>query len=61
MLVEACNIDNLLELKNVCIIFLLAFAVFSFRIAEEVLHVKYGDITFYDGNVGINIDVSKTD
>ena len=40
------NLDNLLELKNVCI-FLLAYAGF-FRI-EEVLHIKYGDISFYSG------------
>ena len=44
-LVEASNLDNLLNLKNVCI-FVLAFARF-FRI-EEVLHIKYGDITFHD-------------
>ena len=50
--------DNLLNLRNVCI-FLLAFAVF-FRI-EEVLHIKYGDITFLDTYVAIKVDRSKTD
>ena len=57
-LVEASNPDNLLNLRNVCI-FLLAFAGF-FRI-EEVLHIKYGDITFHDTYVAIKVDRSKTD
>ena len=43
-LVDISNLDNLLELRNVCI-FLLANAGF-FR-TEEVLHVKYGDINFH--------------
>ena len=47
-LVEASNMDNLLELRNVCM-FVLSLAVF-FRI-EEVLHVKKGDIAFHDGYV----------
>ena len=57
-LVDASNLDNLLELRNLCI-FLLAFAGF-FRI-EEVLHIKYGHITFHSGYVSINVDKSKTD
>ena len=57
-LVEASNLDNLLNLRNVCI-FVLAFARF-FRI-EEVLHIKYGDITFHDFYVAIKVDRSKTD
>ena len=50
-LVDIPNLDNLLELRNVCI-FLLAYAGF-FRI-EEVLHIKYGDIGFHSGYVIIN-------
>ena len=42
--VEKSNLDNLLELRNVCI-FILAFAGF-FRI-EEVLDIRYGDIGFH--------------
>ena len=57
-LVNISNLDNLLELRNVCI-FLLAYARF-FRI-EEVLHFKYGDISFHSGYVVINLEVSKTD
>ena len=57
-LVDISNLDNLLELRNVCI-FLLAYAGF-FRI-EEVLHIKYGDISFHSGYVVINLEVSKTD
>ena len=57
-LVEASNLDNLLELRNVCV-FLLAFAGF-FRI-EEVLHIKYGDIIFHSNHMAINVDRSKTD
>ena len=57
-LVEASNLDNLLNLRNVCI-FLLAFAVL-FR-SEDVLHIKYGDITFHDTYVAIKVDRSKTD
>ena len=57
-LVEASNLDNLLNLRNVCI-FVLAFAGF-FRI-EEVLHIKYGDITFHDTYVAIKVGRSKTD
>ena len=57
-LVDISNLDNLLELRNVCI-FLLAYAGF-FRI-EEVLHIKYGDIRFHSGYVVINLEVSKTD
>ena len=57
-LVEASDLDNLLELRNVCI-FLLEFAGF-FRI-EEVLHIKYGDIHFHNGYVAINLDISKAD
>ena len=57
-LVEGSNLDNLLELRNVCI-FILAFAGF-FGI-EEVLHIKYKDIAFHDGYMTINIDVSKSD
>ena len=40
-LVEKPNLDNLLELRNVCV-FILAYVGF-FRI-EEILHLKYGDI-----------------
>ena len=57
-IVEASNVDNLLELRNVCI-FILVFAGF-FRI-EEVLHIKYGDICFHTCYVAINVDKSKTD
>ena len=57
-LVDISNLDNLLELRNVCI-FLLAYAGF-FRI-EEVLHIRYGDISFHSGYVTINLEVSKTD
>ena len=57
-LVEDSDLDNLPELRNVCI-FLLAFAGF-FRI-EEVLRIKYGDISFHSGYVAINLDISKTD
>ena len=57
-LVDISNLDNLLELRNVCI-FLLAYARF-FRI-EEVLHIKYGNISFHSGYVTINLEVSKTD
>ena len=57
-LVNNSNLQNLLQLRNVCI-FVLAFSGF-FRI-EEVLHLKYGDIHFYNGYVTINIDQSKTD
>ena len=55
---DISNLDNLLELRNVCI-FLLAYAEF-FRI-EEVLHIKYGDISFHSGYVISNLEVSKTD
>ena len=34
--------------------------LFFFRI-EEVLHFKYGDITFHDTYVAIKVDRSKTD
>ena len=51
-LVDISNLDNLLELRNVCI-FLLAMPVFFFRI-EEVLNIKYGYLTIY-------LEVSKTD
>ena len=57
-LVGISNLDNLLELRNVCS-FLLPPAGF-FRI-EEVLHIKYGDISFHSGYVTINLEVSKTD
>jgi len=57
-LVEASNLDSSLNLRNVSI-FLLAFAGF-FRI-EEVLHIKYGDITFHNTYVAIKADRSKTD
>ena len=57
-LVEKSNLDNLLELRNVCI-FILAFAGF-FRI-EEVLHIRYGDITFHSDYLTINVVRSKTD
>ena len=57
-LVDISNLDNLLELRNVCI-FLLAYAGF-FRI-EEVLHIKYDDISFHSGFLIINLEVSKTD
>ena len=45
---DISNLDSLLELRNVCI-FLLAYAGF-FRI-EEVLDIKYGDISFHSGYV----------
>ena len=53
-LVEASNLDNLLTLRNVCILLLAEFAGF-FRI-EEVLYIKYGDITFHDTYVAIKVD-----
>ena len=58
-LVEASNLDNLLTLRNACIFLLAEFAGF-FRI-EEVLHIKYGYITFHDTYVAIKVDRSKTD
>ena len=58
-LVEASNLDNLLTLRNVCI-FLLADSAGFFRI-EEVLPIKYGDITFHDTSVAIKVDRSKSD
>ena len=58
-LVEASNLDNLLTLRNVCI-FLLAEFAGIFRI-EEVLHIKYGDITFHDTYIAIKVDSSKID
>ena len=57
-LIDISNLDNLLELRNVCI-FLLAYAGF-FRI-EEVLHIKYCDISFHSAYVVINLEVSKSD
>jgi len=40
-------------------IFLLAFV--GFFSIEEVLRIKYGDISFHSGYVAINLDISKTD
>ena len=40
--------------------FPLGIYVGFFRI-EEVLHIKYGDISFHSGYVVINLEVSKTD
>ena len=57
-LVEASDLDNLLELRNVCI-FLSAFV--GFLRIEEVLHIKYGYIHFHIGYVAINLDISKAD
>ena len=57
-LVEKSNLDNLLELRNVCIL-ILAFAAF-FR-TEEVLHIINGDISFHSDYLTINVDRSKTD
>lgn len=57
-LVEGSNLDNLLELRNMCIFFLAFVGVFRI---EEGLHIKYKDIAFHDGYMTINIDVSKTD
>ena len=53
------KLDNLLTLRNVCIFLLAEFAGF-FRI-EEVLHIKYGDITFHDTYIAIKVDRSKID
>ena len=39
--------------------FFLAFV--SFFSIEEVLHIKYGDISFHSGYVAVNLDISKTD
>ena len=48
------------EISVFCIcIFPLAYARF-FKI-EEVLHIKYGYISFHSGYVIINLEVSKTD
>ena len=55
-LVKPSDLDNLLELRNVCI-YLITFAGF-FRI-EEVLHIKYGDINFHNIYIAINFDISK--
>ena len=57
-LVNRSNLENLLDLRNLCI-FLLAYTGF-FRI-EEAFHIKYGDICFHDNYVAINVDKSKTD
>ncbi|XP_068726335.1 integrase/recombinase xerD homolog [Montipora capricornis] len=57
-LVNASNLSNLLELRNVCT-FVLAFAGF-FRI-NEVLHIKYGDVRFQSDYVAIDVTSSKTD
>ena len=56
--VNRSNLENLLDLRNLCI-FLLAYTRY-FRI-EEVLHIKYGDICFHDNYVAINVVKSKTD
>ena len=57
-LVEKSNLDNLLELRTVCI-FILAFAAF-FR-TEEVLHIRNGGISFHTDYLTNNVDRSKTD
>ena len=57
-LVNRSNLENLLDLRNLCI-FLLAYTGF-FRI-EEVLHIKYLDICFHNNYVAINVVKSKTD
>ena len=57
-LVEKSNLNNLLQSLNVCF-FIIAWAGF-FRI-EEILHLKYGDISFHRDHVTINVDRSKTD
>ena len=46
-LVEKSNLENLLELRNICI-FILAYSGF-FRI-EEVLHIKFEDVPFHSGH-----------
>lgn len=51
-LVESSNLDNLLELRNACTL-LLTFASF-FSVIEELLHIKYGDVIYYDGYIAIN-------
>ena len=56
---EASNLDNLLTLRNVCIFLLAKFA--GFLRIEEVLHIKYGDITFHDTYVAIKVDRGKID
>ena len=58
-LVEASNLGNLPTLRNVCIFLLAEFAEF-FRI-EEVLHIKYGDVTFHDTYIAIKVDRRKID
>ena len=57
-LVNRSNLENLLDLRNLCI-FLFAYTGF-FRI-EEALHLKYLDICFHDNYVAINVVKSKTD
>lgn len=57
-LVRQANLNNLLDLRNVCI-FVLAFAGF-FRI-EEVLHIKRNDIRLDGDRVIIRLERSKTD
>jgi len=57
-LVEASNLDISLNSRNVSI-FLLAVA--SFLRIEEVLHIKYSDITFHNTYVAMKVDRSKTD
>lgn len=56
--VNCLNLENLFDLRNLCI-FLLVYLGF-FRI-EEVFYIKYGDICFYDNYVVINVVKSKID
>ena len=58
-LVNRSNLENLFDLRNLCI-FLLAYTGFFFRI-EETLHIRYGDICFHGNYVAINVDKSNTD
>ena len=58
-LVNRSNLENLLDLRNLCIFFVSLYRIF-FRI-EEALHIRYGDICFHGNYVAITVDKSKTD
>ena len=59
-LVEASNLDNLLNLRNVCI-FLLAFAVFFFSELRRFFTLSMVILLFMTLHVVIKVDRSKTD
>ena len=49
------------EINVFCMCILIPLANARFFKIEEVLHIKYGDISFHSGYVIINLEVSKTD